>query len=116
MKTIVRELQDAIQFFQTHAGWCSPPGKMACAFALAKAEADAELLGMRFEWFEDEEGCLGCTCGDKRCKCSTGEAHEVLCCVARDAQGRIVASLGGICEPSHEYKRVVEAELAQEAL
>jgi hypothetical protein len=28
----------------------------------------------------------------------------------------VLASLGGICEPSREYRRVVEAELAEEAL
>lgn len=116
MTLAIQELVPAIQFFQEWAGWCTPPGKMACARSLAQAEADADLLGFTFEWVIDEDGCIGCDCGDKRCKCSSGAEHETLACVCRDNKGAVLASLCGICEPSREYKRVVQAELAVEAL
>lgn len=115
MKAIIKELRTDIQFFQVHAGWCTPPGKMACAFALAKAEADAQLLGYVWEWVPDAEGCIGCDCEDKRCKCSTGKPHEVLGCILKDNRGSVLGSLWGICQPDNDYRRVVEAELALEA-
>jgi hypothetical protein len=34
----------------------------------------------------------------------------------RDPDGKVVQSLGSVCEPSREYRRVVEAELAAEEL
>ena len=116
MKALIKELVPAISFFQTHAGYCTPPGRMACARNLAQAEQDADLYGFSFEWSEDECGCSGCECGSKQCDCHTGRQHETLCCVCRDNKGAVVASLGGICSPDRNYRRVVEAELALEAL
>lgn len=45
-------------------------------------------------------------------------AADYGCLVAlmRNEDGEVVQSLGSVCEPSHEYRRVVEAELALEQL
>lgn len=40
--------------------------------------------------------------------------HEVLWCSIRDAEGNVLTSLGGIWDPDQDYRRVVEAELAEE--
>ena len=81
---------------------------------LAKAERDARALGYTFEWTDDIDGCIGCDCDSPDCACSTGESHECLVCLMRDSHGICCQSLGSICEPSREYRRVIEAELALE--
>ena len=115
--------QIAFTFFLANAGFSYDPktetpakGRARCARQLAKAERDAAALGFTFEWDYDQEGCIGCSCDSPDCKCSTGEDHECLSCLCRNADGEVVASLSSICEPSREYRRVVEAELAEEAL
>ena len=42
--------------------------------------------------------------------------HEVLGCVLRDADGNVLASLWGVSDPDSAYQRVVEAEIAAEAI
>jgi hypothetical protein len=127
--------QAAFYFFLKNAGYSYDPKRQTarqdraeCARKLAKAERDAKALGYSFEWIYDEDGCTGCDCGSKDCKCSTGESHETYVCVmlngepscydgyGRPMGGAVLQSLGGICEPSKEYRRVVEAELALEEL
>jgi len=122
MKTINPKLA-AFYFFYKHAGFSYDPkietpkqGKANCARALAKAERDARALGYTFEWLYDEDGCSGCSCDSPECKCSSGESHECFWCACYDYEGTIRSSLSGICEPSREYRRVIEAELASEAL
>lgn len=99
------------QFFFDHAGWGYDPltetsdeGRARCAKRLAAAEQWATDEGMSFEWTPDEYA---------------DEPGE-WCCVARDAGGVVLASLGGVGFESGEpwgdpYRRVVEAELALEA-
>ena len=41
---------------------------------------------------------------------------EVLIAVLKDADGHVLESLGGIGDPSPSYQRLVEAELALEAM
>ena len=89
-------------------------GYARMARLLAKAERDARALGYTFEWTDDIDGCIGCDCDSPECDCSTGEPHECLVCLMRDSNGKVVQSLGSVCEPSREYRRVVEAELALE--
>ena len=115
--------QAAYLFFLRNAGTSYKPatqtkrqGQSEGARMLAKAERDAAALGFTFDWDYDQEGCIGCACGSPDCKCSTGEDHECLSCICRNADGEAVASLGSICEPSREYRRVIEAELALEAM
>ena len=91
-------------------------GRSECARKLAKAERDARALGYTFEWEYDSDGCIGCDCNSPDCACSTGESHECLVCLMCDSNGKVVQSLGSVCEPSREYRRVIEAELALEGV
>lgn len=115
--------QAAFTFFLTHAGYSYDPktetpkqGRARCARQLAKAERDARARGFTFNWDLDPEGCTGCDCGSSDCACSTAEDHETLWCWVEDENGKTLASLGSICGVDHDYRRVVEAELALEAL
>jgi len=47
--------QKQIQFFQEHAGYCTPPGRMACAKALADAETLADELDLHVTWEYEQE-------------------------------------------------------------
>jgi hypothetical protein len=114
--------QQAIKFFAKHAGLSYDPktqtpaqGKARNARRLARAERTAANMGFTFEWEYDPDGCIGCECGSEDCACSTGVSHEVLSCIVRNADGLVIGSLGGICDPTPEYRRVVEAELALES-
>jgi len=42
--------------------------------------------------------------------------HECLCCSIRDLSGIYLASLCGIVDADSDYQRVIEAELALEAI
>ena len=107
--------QTATQFFFEHAGYSTPPGREECARQMAEAEAKAREASITFEWVTDAEGCTGCECGQSDCDCASGADHETLGCIARSEKGDVLASLWGICGATHEYQRVVEAELASEA-
>lgn len=130
-------------FFKTNAGFSYKPdsetpeqGKRRCARSLARAEREAQRKGIRFEWQQDDVPCDSCACGT--CKCDTAECakyreqaqdHETLGCIAyvtvdgdtgtqhgTKESRTVLASLWGICGATDSYRRVVEAELAQEAL
>lgn len=135
MPTKNPEYHEAWRFFMGNAGYSYNPdteteaqGKNRTARMLAKAERNAASKNIRFEWHPDDAGCAGCACGSENCDCFTGAVHETYACVAlygdpschdgfgRPAGGAVVASLSAICNPSREYRRVVEAELAVEAL
>lgn len=110
----------AYQFFLTHAGYSYDPktqtplqGRKECAKLLAQAKRRASDAGCLFTWaigrnidssdWSDEE-----------------PPYSLWECLARDAEGQVFASLGGIDfgrdgEPwDSPYRRVVEAELATE--
>jgi hypothetical protein len=108
--------KQAIKFFVEHAGFSYDPktqtpaqGKAQCARSLARAERMAANLGFTFEWEYDHDADNSWMDEETR-----AENQEAFACIARDGSGNVVASLWGIFEPSREYKRVVEAELAQE--
>lgn len=112
-------VRQAWRFFHTHAGYIV--GERAlCAWRLALAERHAEAYGVTFEWdgdYGDYHGALGdhaYWCAEERQ--GIKHAHEVLSCVARDARRNVIASIGGVIDPSREYARVIQAELAVEAL
>lgn len=117
-------ISQAVAFFQEHAGWSYNPktetaeqGKLRGAKALAKAERDAASKGLTFEWTDEGvRGCIGCDCGSDECPCSERTEHECFAVVVYNPDGEVVASLGSVCSPSREYRRVVQAELALEAL
>lgn len=100
-----------VKFYYDNAGYSYDPanetaeqGRERCARELARAEVYGTIHeGWEVEWADD-------------CACSTGVPHETLICVVRDTEGNMLASCGGICEPSREYRRVMEAELMLEAL
>src|SRR5262245_58257864 len=99
-------------FFFRNAGYSYNPknetriqGRWRCARDLAAAEQHAARMGWTATWEWDAMEWDG-----------EGPApHEVLGCVLKNADGEILASLWGIGDPSRDYRRVVEAELAAEA-
>jgi hypothetical protein len=104
----------AITFFAKHAGYAARSGesraqaKRRAGKALARAEAEASARGWRVEWEGDPE------LPDH--DIADYEPKEVLGAVLRDQHGHVLASLWGIMDPSRNYARVIEAELALEAL
>lgn len=107
----------AVAFFRKHAGYAVRPGesktraKTRGAQALARAEAEAEARGWTVDWEHDPEEWQG----------DVERPFEVLTAVLRDADGQVLASLGGIGmtgnrKTDRDYGRVIEAELADEAL
>lgn len=123
-RVVVRKHKpSAVRFFFSHAGYSYDPktetkvqGRWKCARALATAEKHAKTYGITFEWPYDDTPCIGCECGSNECPCFTQEPHETLGCIARGPDGEQLASLWGICGATTEYTRVVQAELAQEAI
>jgi hypothetical protein len=106
-------------FFYQNAGYSFDPsketaeqGRIRCAKSYAADEKQASEFGFIFEWNQDE---IGCDCAE--IENGIEEPHDVLCCLVYDAEGKtVLASLSGICEPSTTYRKVVEAELAGEAI
>jgi hypothetical protein len=107
----------AVAFFRKHAGYATRSGeskaraKTRSAQALARAEAEAETRGWTVDWEDDPEEWQG----------DTERPFEVLTAVLRDADGTVLASLGGVGmtgnqKTDHDYGRVIEAELALEAV
>lgn len=120
------------RFFKQYAGWRVGHSTEE-ALALARAEQWAEDHDLEYEWNWDDEGDLGdhaywCkearrfearrnTAGDymyyarDECPCT----HDVEYCVAT-YHDEVKASLSGIIDADRIYRRVVEAELALEAM
>ena len=100
----------AYRFFFAHAGYIV--GERAkCALGLARAERYARNNDWEAEWVADDDADLSWMSDEGR-----SEPHEVLGCILRDSNGNVLASLWGITDPTFGYTRVVEAELASEAL
>lgn len=102
-----------------HAGYSWMPGKETraegkrrCARQLALAERVASDAGWSFEWKHDNQT-------DESFR-DTDSPYLLWVCVARDGSGTVVGSLCGVdfgpdSDPwSAPYRRVVEAELANE--
>ena len=109
-------------FFREHAGFSYDPatetideGKNRCAYELAQAEAWARDAGCSFGWLIDES-CNSSEFSDDE------PAWALWVCDMYDENGAHITCLGGIDfgregHPWGEpYKRVVEAELALEAM
>ena len=110
----------AVQFFMANAGSGQKPGatkaqaKRRNAVALAEAESEAASRGWRVKWEHDEEEYQMGDAEEER-------PFEVLSAVLYDGEGNVLGSLGGIgmsgnAAKDRAYGRVVEAELASEAL
>lgn len=113
-------LTPAEQFFYDHAGFSYDPktetrkqGRVRCAKELAESESIAARLGYEFEWDWDQDPDLSWMSDEER-----AQEHEVLCCRIIDPTDRkySLASLCGITDPDTNYRRVIEAELASEAI
>lgn len=95
----------AYRFFYDNAGWIV--GRRAeGALELARAERWAADNGLGFSWEPDYDDC-----GD-----GGTTPNERFGCILRDVDGNVLTSLWSIGDPSPEYCRVVEAELALEAM
>ena len=100
--------QAAFKFFLKHGGSVHVPGgetlaqgKARCARAMAKAERDARAYGFTFEWSDDRSIESHYTC------------ESCMCC---DSDGNVLASIGCVDDADANYRRVIEAELACEAI
>jgi len=100
----------AWRFFHENAGGVVGEAAVTAA-ALARAEERAREEGLTFSWIPDDDADLSWMSERER-----AQDHEVLICVAFGPEGRSMACLGGIVDPCNAYRRVVEAELALEAL
>lgn len=103
--------QKAVAFFYKNAGSSYTPGKETRAQgkrrgaqALARAEAEASARGWEVEWEEDDYG--------ERAE----NGGPMYVAILKDEHGNVLGSLGGIDDDTDPYRRVVEAELALEAL
>lgn len=114
----MHRLLSAFRFFGAHAGGIV--GECAkSALALARAEAYAQSQGWTCEWKWDDyrdngPRDWGWSAADIA-RWDRSE-HECLACILTDAEGRHRASLWGIWDPDRRCRRVVEAELALEAM
>ena len=87
------------------------------SWRLARAEEYADAQEWTFTWEYDPSPDLS-WCDDcaKRSHLRPGHEHpEVFTCLLRDESGKALASLGSI-EGDRNYRRVVQAELALEAM
>lgn len=116
-----RGLSPVAQFFYDHAGYSYDPaketaelGRRRCARSLADAEAKASELGFKYEWEQDDQTNREFT--------KKGPEYYLWRCACHDQTGKVVSSLCGVDfgnggSPWGEpYARVVQAELASEAL
>ncbi len=118
------ESKRAIAFFRGHAGGIVGQ-RMETALHLARAERIASENDWTYTWefsqdFTDSLGDHEYWCADAKRAKREGKRpaceHEILDVLLRDASGTVLASLGGCIDVSRAYARVVEAELACEAL
>lgn len=97
-------LDERSLWFYDHASWGYVPaiqtteqGHMESARRYADAEVWAEENSLEFAWAYDEE------------------YYNLLMCLAYK-DGEVVASVGGVDSGDEDYRRVIEAELAIEAM
>jgi hypothetical protein len=109
-------MNKAEDFFYEHAGYSYDPkrqtkeeGRIETAALYARAEKTAKENGWYCEWEYDPDG--GSSAGEY-------DEPDQIYYSARlyNEEGEVLASLGGIDDNTMPYKRVVEAELAVEAL
>jgi hypothetical protein len=103
-------LERAYRFFRAHAGgWVGHNAETA--MHLARAEQWASDNGLKCTW-EPEPEWEAYELGDAETKMP----DEVWCAILRDSEGNVLDSLGMIGDPTDTYIRVVNAELASEAM
>jgi len=109
----------AVKFFYDHAGYSyktgmetPEQGRKRCARALANAEEQAFMSSWTYEWKDDWSVCSHVQEFDTY----TEEPNTCQGCILRNEAGEVLASLWCIDDADANYRRVVEAELALEAL
>jgi len=117
---IDRDLRHRYEFFRDHAGYATPPGRVACALQLARAEREYEARDdVRIDWDWDPDPDTSWADESEHAKFDR-EEWEILRCVVEtfDEDGATVneVSLYGIVVtgPNDPYCRVVQAELYTE--
>jgi len=106
-------------FFEQHAGYARQPdesddqARARCATDLVNAEQWVRSSGVTFDWSDDwhvtdHQSEYDCYADGGPTTCET--------CTCYGADGTILASLSCIDDATPEYRRVVEAELASEAM
>ena len=112
------------QFFYDNAGYSYDPkteteqrGRERGACELAAAETFATEQGWSCDWEPEQENPRD-VFGDPDPVNGPfyDPENEFFVCLLRDENGKVIESLGMIEAPSREYRRVVEAELASEAM
>jgi hypothetical protein len=109
-------------FFFENAGYSYDPktetpeqGRRRCAVSMAADEEYVTNLinstGWHYEWTYDQDIDDSWMTDEERAKDHTWE-----CCTLFDGDDNVMASCGGIVDADHNYRRVMEAELAGEAL
>ena len=104
------QMKKRYEFFRGHMGVHRSGRSAEAAASLARAEEAAEDLDWQVEWEEDPDGA------DSLGEIDPATVSEILVAVLKDESGEVLGSLGGIVDPDLNYRRVVEAELALEAL
>lgn len=111
---------DAVAFFYEHGGYGWNPatetpeqGHMRSAFALAKAERWAKRKGMTFHW--EDDWTVADHAAEFDCY-KDGEPDSCEQVVMLDKRETVRGSLGCVDDATDAYRRVVEAELALEAM
>jgi hypothetical protein len=111
------------RFFWLNAGFCYDPktqtkaqGHRECAEKLAEAESLARRMNWMYEWNDDwtvnsHQKYYGTDSAYK-----DGEPDTCEYCVLYDEHREHLASLGCIDDADANYRRVIEAELALEAM
>lgn len=116
MRADTLKLRKAFQFFLEHAGYCTPPGRAACALALARAEAEAKARGLIARWQDTPDAWDGDGPTPEGCAEACLIYSSYVCETCGERPTMALESLWGIWGADADYRRVVEAELFAEAL
>ena len=115
------------RFFLENAGYATPPGRAVCALELARAERWAEQEGIEFRLEDDPDADASFveTWPVRDQEAWRKQTHACYCMICYkpcpehgwDCKHKeVLASLGGIFDPTDDYLRIVRAELALEAM
>ena len=114
MKHVPARLKNAYDFFRANAGGIVGENART-ALALAKAEEQAQQYGLVFVW-EPDFVTPDDVNHDYWCKKDYCQHHIAVCICTDPETGEVLDSLGGIIDADQAYQRVIEAEMALNAL
>lgn len=110
----------AVRFFADNAGYSTPPGRMKCAALLAEAESWARDEGLVHVWsFEEYPDHSWMDDSEREREHITEQAGLYRPCPTHGIDclhAELLASLGNIVDADETYRRIVNAELALEAM